>query len=242
VNSRQPPARSFRHEVKFAVPWWAVAIHPSYMIRRAIYHWVKSALTAETGTCLDFGCGAAPYRQEFRGERYVGIDVPVSGHNHQDSHVDVFFDGFRLPFADGAFDVVLASEVLEHVENRAGALAEVRRVLIAGGRLIVTTPFLFPEHEVPQDFARFTERGLQSELLEAGFATERAGRFGTPIEVLGQLCLGYFRDVARRCYCGKLATPVLCAIINIPSIVLGLILPKNNAYYLGIGLVCRKTP
>jgi SAM-dependent methyltransferase len=45
-----------------------------------------------------------------------------------------------LPFDDGAFDVVWASEVIEHVADTARWLSEVRRVLVPGGRLLLTTP------------------------------------------------------------------------------------------------------
>jgi ubiquinone/menaquinone biosynthesis C-methylase UbiE len=51
----------------------------------------------------------------------------------------VELDG-ELPFADGAFDVVWASEVIEHVADTARWLSEVRRVLAGGGRLLLTTP------------------------------------------------------------------------------------------------------
>ena len=46
----------------------------------------------------------------------------------------------ELPFADGAFDLVWASEVIEHVSDTARWLSEVRRVLTPGGVLLITTP------------------------------------------------------------------------------------------------------
>jgi SAM-dependent methyltransferase len=54
-------------------------------------------------------------------------------------------DATRLPFADGAFDAVVASEVLEHVPDDVGALAELVRVLRPGGVLAVTVPTWLPE-------------------------------------------------------------------------------------------------
>ena len=50
-----------------------------------------------------------------------------------------------LPFADGAFDRVIAAEVLEHVPDDAAAMAELARVLRPGGTLAVTVPRWFPE-------------------------------------------------------------------------------------------------
>jgi SAM-dependent methyltransferase len=54
-------------------------------------------------------------------------------------------DGTRLPFADGAFDRVIASEVLEHIPHDADAIAELARVLRPGGTLAITVPSWLPE-------------------------------------------------------------------------------------------------
>ena len=54
-------------------------------------------------------------------------------------------DATRLPFADGAFDRVITSEVLEHIQDDVGAIAEFQRVLRPGGVIAVTVPSWFPE-------------------------------------------------------------------------------------------------
>jgi SAM-dependent methyltransferase len=54
-------------------------------------------------------------------------------------------NALRLPFRDGSFDVVVLSEVLEHVAADAAAVAEVFRVTRPGGRLAVTVPRFWPE-------------------------------------------------------------------------------------------------
>lgn len=54
-------------------------------------------------------------------------------------------DGRRLPFADGSFDRIIASEVLEHVPEDLDVMAELFRVLAPGGRLAVTVPAALPE-------------------------------------------------------------------------------------------------
>jgi SAM-dependent methyltransferase len=55
-------------------------------------------------------------------------------------------NGLTLPFANGAFDRVIASEVLEHVPDDLGVMAELFRVLAPGGRLAATVPASWPEH------------------------------------------------------------------------------------------------
>lgn len=54
-------------------------------------------------------------------------------------------DGLRLPFADASFDRIIASEVLEHVPDDLGVMAELFRVLKPGGRLAATVPSTIPE-------------------------------------------------------------------------------------------------
>jgi SAM-dependent methyltransferase len=54
-------------------------------------------------------------------------------------------DAYRLPFEDGAFDVVVCCEVLEHLPDVDGALTEMTRVLKPGGRLAVSVPRAWPE-------------------------------------------------------------------------------------------------
>jgi 2-polyprenyl-3-methyl-5-hydroxy-6-metoxy-1,4-benzoquinol methylase len=96
-------------------------------------------------------------------------------------------DGQPLPFAEDAFDVVWAGEVLEHVSDVVGLLAEVRRVLRWGGRLLVTTPWhgrivvATDAHFDPRaDHLRFfSARTLRAVLADAGFTDieiRRAGR------------------------------------------------------------------
>jgi 2-polyprenyl-3-methyl-5-hydroxy-6-metoxy-1,4-benzoquinol methylase len=96
-------------------------------------------------------------------------------------------DGGPLPFAEDAFDVVWAGEVLEHVADVVGLLAELRRVLRWGGRLLVTTPWhgrlviATDAHFDPRsDHLRFfSARTLRAVLTDAGFRdidVRRAGR------------------------------------------------------------------
>ena len=88
-------------------------------------------------------------------------------------------DGLRLPFADAAFDRVIASEVLEHIPDDRTAMAELARVLRPGGKMAVTVPRCGPElvnwllsdayHEVPGGHVRIYRRStLRRRLAGAG--------------------------------------------------------------------------
>lgn len=73
-------------------------------------------------------------------------------------------DGVTLPYPDNAFDFVISSDVLEHISDEGRALAEWRRVLRPGGRLLIMVPafqFLWSEHDVVNEhFRRYTRTSL----------------------------------------------------------------------------------
>jgi len=96
---------------------------------------------------LDLGCGGGEFTAELAhaGATAVGIDVAQAAlRRARARHPELDFriapiDG-PLPLADNTFDLVWASEVIEHVADTARWLAEVRRVLAPRGRLLITTP------------------------------------------------------------------------------------------------------
>jgi SAM-dependent methyltransferase len=69
-------------------------------------------------------------------------------------------DAHHLPFAPGSFDLIISTEMLEHTAEPQRIVDEIRRVLRPGGRLLLTTRFIFPLHDVPGDYFRFTNYGL----------------------------------------------------------------------------------
>ncbi|MDB6040801.1 MAG: pimB 3, partial [Verrucomicrobiales bacterium] len=123
-----------------------------------------------SGTFLDIGCGRMPYKSLLlaapaRVKAYIGLDVACSPH----AAADIYFDGERIPLRDAAIDSAMATEVLEHCSEPGQILREVCRVLKPGGFFFFTVPFLWPLHEVPHDFYRYTPFALKRLLAVSGF-------------------------------------------------------------------------
>lgn len=140
---------------------------------------------------LDVGCGAAAYRDLF--PQMTTLDVaPREG-----TKVDIVADAHDLSMIpDASFDVVLCTEVLEHLHTPSRAIAEFHRILKPGGLLLLSTRFIFPLHDVPGDYYRFTKYGLRH-LLKA-FQIQEIVDEASTVETLAVLeqRIGFQTDTA----------------------------------------------
>ncbi len=102
---------------------------------------------------LDIGSGESSYHRFFPNR--VTVDMDPS------RKPDVVGDAHNLPFKDGEFEFILSTEVLEHLKDPKLAISEMHRVLKKGGTLVLTTRFVYPIHDSPNDYWRFTEYGLK---------------------------------------------------------------------------------
>jgi SAM-dependent methyltransferase len=102
---------------------------------------------------LDLGSGSKRYAQLFPHSLTVDLDPKRDP--------DVIADAHNLPFEKGSFAVVLCVEMLEHVKEPRQVIDEMYRVLAPGGKVILTTRFMFPFHDAPDDYWRFTRTGLE---------------------------------------------------------------------------------
>ena len=102
---------------------------------------------------LDLGCGRSPHSSAFPNR--IGVDIV------RDVGVHVVADAHALPFVSGSFDQIVCSEVLEHLIDPCQAVHEMSRVLRESGMVVITAPFVYPVHEAPHDYRRYTGYGLQ---------------------------------------------------------------------------------
>ena len=131
---------------------------------------------------LDIGAQNGPYAALF--PRRIGLDIrPGAG-------VRIIGDAQALGVRDAAFDVVLCTEVLEHLREPQQAIDEMFRVLKPGGRLLLTTRFLFPIHDAPDDYFRYTKYGLRYllrrfDVLELQEETDAVGTLAVLLQRIG---------------------------------------------------------
>lgn len=187
---------------------------------------------------LDLGCGSAKHVRYFPNR--IGFDIaPGPG-------VDVVGDAHALPFGGNHFDMIVCTEVLEHLHTPEQAIAEMRRVLKPGGLLLLSTRFIFPIHDAPHDYFRYTKYGLkhlfrQWEILELVEETTSQETFAVLLQRVAfqtEIRMNWFFKVLI-----LLAAKLVAAL---PSPILreyGSInrqMPETNILSSGYYLVCRK--
>ena len=116
---------------------------------------------------LDAGAGQCVYADHFRQHRYESADYCQGKKNYGNINYVCSLDA--IPVEDKSFDLVLSTQVLEHLADPLLALKELHRVLKPQGRLWLTAPLCWGEHGQPADFYRYTRFGLRHLLEQAGF-------------------------------------------------------------------------
>jgi len=134
---------------------------------------------------LDAGAGEGPFRELFAHARYVGLDDGRGDQRWDYTGLAVTGDLLSMPLGDGSVDAVLCTETLEHVTDPGPFLVELARVLRPGGRLFLTAPLSFKEHQQPHDYFRYTRFGLRLLLERAGLEAERVDPEGGYFRFLG---------------------------------------------------------
>ena len=192
---------------------------------------------------LDFGCGSKPYASLFTtATDYSGVDIAASGHDHRSSHIDYFYDGRTLPFADGTWDAVVSFETLEHVFDPQRILSELHRVTRDGGQLLITVPFVWDEHEVPYDFARYSSFGLRHILEAAGFEVLQLHKTTTYFLTVAQMFIAYLHQYVfpRRGFLRHVCQLLFVFPLSTAALLLNAVLPKRDEFFCDSVVLARK--
>lgn len=119
------------------------------------HQWMaKMAKTVPAGSdVLDAGAGTGPYRDFFSHCNYKTQDFCQTPSNEDKyTEMDYICDITDIPVPDRSFDVIICSEVLEHVPEPIEVIKEFSRILRPGGRLLLTAPLVCALHQEPYIF------------------------------------------------------------------------------------------
>lgn len=151
---------------------------PTYWWYRARSELLRAALGAHVGhpgRLLDVGSADGPSVSWLQAPQHAALDVDPRGLR---SGTGICASALALPFADASFDLVCAFDVIEHCERDSNVLAEFSRVLVPGGRLLISVPayqWAWTDHDVRAGhYRRYTRTTLVRAVEGAGYAVRRA--------------------------------------------------------------------
>lgn len=196
---------------------------PTYAVRAPLVRWLREqALDARAVLgryrVLDVGCGAKPYEPLFApyADSYVGVDPVDNPRAELKGSVE------DLPVEDASFDIVLCNQVLEHCDDPARAVSELRRVTAPGGRVLASTHGVMAYHPSPTDYWRWTHAGLEKLFADNGsWASVRVTPASGTTACLGMLLSMYLDLAFRRAHVGALARPLVAGINTLAGAVDG---------------------
>lgn len=223
-------------------------IHPQWFVElgsRALVAYVRDHTA---GTVLDIGCGRMEIARHLATDNhfYIGIDHPAIVASLYRTRPQVYADAQCLPIRSAVADVALIVNVLEHLPNPDTSLAEIRRVLRVGGVCVAEIPFIYPIHDQPFDYSRWTAPGIKALFDRHGLEVHELVSLTQPLESVAlMLNLAVSRimanALARRSPVVLLLpfVPLVFLIANTASFILSL-LSKDNAMPYGYRIVAVK--
>ncbi len=187
---------------------------PTYAVRAPLARWLRDEAKRahdDLGAyrVLDVGCGQKPYRPLFAPyiSSYVGVDPVDNPQAELRGSVE------ELPVEDGAFEVVLCNQVLEHCDDPPQAITELHRVTAPGGRLLLSTHGVQVYHPSPVDYWRWTHAGLDKVVRANGdWASVSLSPSSGTTACVFMLVNMYIDLLARRVHAGLLAKPVIAGL------------------------------
>ncbi|HKB37770.1 MAG TPA: class I SAM-dependent methyltransferase [Gemmataceae bacterium] len=185
---------------------WEYNYYLMTLLRQAFEEQIRKHLEpGKPARVIDFGCGTRPYEVLFQGRaQYVGVDL--ADNPKADVHAT---PGQPVPLPDGAADMVVSTQVLEHVVDVDGYLAESARLLKPGGVLLLSTHGFWTYHPYPTDVRRWTCQGLKMDIEKHGFRVESMCGCLGPLAYTTQLRLQLLRGALYQV--GRVAYPLIGA-------------------------------
>ncbi len=224
-------------------PLWDHQRHVLRALARSIRAHLPRLRLAPGARVVDLGCGDKPYASLFAeaGATYVGCDLG--------GDADVLLTpGAPVPLPDASADAVVSFQVLEHVWDVDTYLAEARRLLKPGGRLLLSTHGTWLYHPHPTDFHRWTREGLERQVASSGFVVEHTDALVGPLAWTTQFrLLGLRHALGAVPLVGRALVPALATAMNVRMALEDAITPQtilrdNAAVYLVVARPAADAP
>ena len=163
--------------------------------RKSNYDFFKEELgkLSHDKILLDLGAGQSDFLALTSEFNVCSVDF----YSYKDIDVVCDFDN-RLPFFDGVADIILLSNVLEHVAFPEKFLAECRRVLKSGGIILGSVPFMIGVHQRPYDFFRYTDIALKALLERQGLSANEVKAVSNMPALLYAISARFFDDLSKK--------------------------------------------
>jgi SAM-dependent methyltransferase len=136
-----------------------------------IQRFVKSAILETTtgDRILDAGAGECQNRALIENQIYIALDAAWGDQSWDYSDLDVIASLEKTPFKPDSFDLLICTQVMEHVNEPQVVLNEFFRIAKGGGTICISAPQGWGVHQAPYDFFRYTHFGLRHLLEKSGF-------------------------------------------------------------------------
>ena len=225
---------------RYVWPLRSTLAHPQWLFYRQERYLRQWLHMHARGSVLDVGCAGGAAAAQLAPEcAYVGVDFPATANDLYATRPQIFADGAWLPFTDDSFDTVLLLEVLEHVTEPERVLSEAARVLKPGGRMLFSMPFLYPVHDAPHDYRRYTEYGLRHAFERAGLLVERMEPRQRGLEAVGLLAnfalCEEVMDALRQRHWRLLLAPLLLSAIPVINLLAWMFAGLGGSWRLACG-------
>ncbi len=160
--------------------------------------WLEATLKSLPAglTILDAGAGECPYKKWCSHLNYISQDFGQYEGTCEDglqtgswdnTKLDIVSDIIAIPLGDASVDVIMCTEVFEHIPNPLDALKEFQRLLKPGGYLILTSPFVSFTHFAPYHFSSgFSRFYYQHHLPNFGFEINQIELSGNFFDFVAQ--------------------------------------------------------
>ena len=184
------------------------------LIRKSIAEGLDLLGKPSTGAkVLDIGAGECPLRSKLEesGYSYFSLDIAQNHSGTIDFVARIDGPLPELLASAAGFDLLVVTEVLEHVPDWQAAFQNIAHLLKRGGHCIVTTPFCYMLHEEPYDFWRPTDHALRYFAQANGLEVAISRRNGDGWDVLGTMVCSTSVCRRKKCFSAYLALmPVWC--------------------------------